>query len=247
MVECACTPIGLEGGDLKSLGGNQSACRFESDLAHSTILQCVLSKRKVEFDMEDISIYECKDGRVRVYLKDTQKVMSYPKYLIEKEYGIKLSDNEQVHHVDENTLNNDINNLEVLTAEEHHIIHAEENRRYFDKIMICPVCGKEFLWTAEQQKRFNGNIKRKERAHRNTTTPYCSKDCAGKYGIEVQKNNGVNIGLAKRKLTDEQVKYIRDNYVSGDKEFGCRALARKFGVNKSTINLIIKNKTYVNI
>ena len=105
--------------------------------------------------MEDISIYECKDGRVRVYLKDTQKVMSYPKYLIEKEYG--------------------------------------------------------------------------------------------KYGIEVQKNNGVNIGLAKRKLTDEQVKYIRDNYVSGDKEFGCRALARKFGVNKSTINLIINNKTYVNI
>lgn len=35
--ECACTPIGLESGDSKSLGGNHSACRFESDLAHSGI------------------------------------------------------------------------------------------------------------------------------------------------------------------------------------------------------------------
>ena len=37
--ESASTPIGLEGGDSKSLGGNHSACRFESDLAHSALFE----------------------------------------------------------------------------------------------------------------------------------------------------------------------------------------------------------------
>lgn len=195
---------------------------------------------------EDISIYECKDGRVRVYLKDTKKVMSYPKYLVEKEYGIKLADNEQVHHIDENTLNNDINNLEILTFEEHLQLHAEENRKYYDKYMICPVCGKRFLWTAKQQSDFYRNINRKDRKSRNTTTPYCSRECVGKHGREVQMKNGIDTGQ-KRKLTDEQVRYIRNNYISGDKEFGGRALARKFEVDPSVINLIVKNKTYTDV
>lgn len=36
--ECACIPIGLEDGASKALGGNQSACQFESDQAHSQYL-----------------------------------------------------------------------------------------------------------------------------------------------------------------------------------------------------------------
>ena len=38
-VESASTPIGLEGGDSKSLGGTHSACRFEFDLAHSALFE----------------------------------------------------------------------------------------------------------------------------------------------------------------------------------------------------------------
>lgn len=33
-VQCASSPIGLEAGDSKSLGGTHSACQFDPDLAH---------------------------------------------------------------------------------------------------------------------------------------------------------------------------------------------------------------------
>lgn len=44
------------------------------------------------------SIYECKDGRVRIYIKDKKKVMSYPKFLMEQLIGRELEPNEEVHH-----------------------------------------------------------------------------------------------------------------------------------------------------
>ena len=42
------------------------------------------------------------------------------------------------------------------------------------------------------------------------------------------------------KLTKEQVLFCLENYKPRDREFGARALARKFGVSKSTISLITK-------
>lgn len=47
-----------------------------------------------------------------------------------------------------------------------------------------------------------------------------------------------------RKLSDEQVEYIRENYIANDKIFGCRPLANKFGVHHKTISDIIEYKTY---
>ena len=38
------------------------------------------------------------------------------------------------------------------------------------------------------------------------------------------------------KLTREQVVYVRENYKPYDKEFGSAALARRFGVDASTVN-----------
>lgn len=47
------------------------------------------------------------------------------------------------------------------------------------------------------------------------------------------------------KLTKEQVEYIRNNYIPKDKEFGCRALARKFNIHHKAISSIINNKAYI--
>lgn len=135
----------------------------------------------------DVNIYHCNDGRVRVYLKDSHKVMSYPKYIMEKHLGRELKDNEQVHHKDGNPLNNNINNLDVVTFEEHLDIHANQNRKYYDRTMVCPWCKKEFTWTAKQQSYFNRNIKR-GRYKNSLKEPFCSKSCAGKYGREIQLN-----------------------------------------------------------
>lgn len=50
------------------------------------------------------------------------------RYIVACKYGRKLSQNEIVHHLDGNKLNNDINNLEVLSRSEHNRLHAKENQ-----------------------------------------------------------------------------------------------------------------------
>ncbi len=46
------------------------------------------------------------------------------------------------------------------------------------------------------------------------------------------------------KLTDGDVKWIRANYIGYDREFGTRAMARKFGVNKTAIIDILAGRTW---
>ena len=46
------------------------------------------------------------------------------------------------------------------------------------------------------------------------------------------------------KLTEEQVRFIKKNFMSRDKEFGEYSLAKKFNVSHSTIRDIICNKTW---
>lgn len=49
------------------------------------------------------------------------------------------------------------------------------------------------------------------------------------------------------KLTENDVRYIRNNYIPRDKEFGCCALAKKFGVSHPTISDIINRKDWKHI
>ena len=49
------------------------------------------------------------------------------------------------------------------------------------------------------------------------------------------------------KLTNEIVKFIRESYKPRDKVFGCRALARKFGVDHEVIRRICHNMVWKNI
>ena len=46
------------------------------------------------------------------------------------------------------------------------------------------------------------------------------------------------------KLTKEQVLFCLENYKPRDRQFGARALARKFGVSSSTISLIINGTNW---
>jgi len=49
--------------------------------------------------------------------------------LAEMKIGRKLQENEDVHHIDGNHLNNDFANLKVVTASEHMKIHASQKER----------------------------------------------------------------------------------------------------------------------
>ena len=185
--------------------------------------------------MED-SIYHGKDGRLRVYVRETKKTISYPKYLMEKELGRKLSPNEHVHHMDEDPLNNEVTNLKVMTDSDHARGHMT---KYTDTIAVCGWCGQEFLWTGLQQQRFH--TERRTGRHK-SVLPFCSRSCSGYYSRKIQDDKSSR--SSRRKLTDEQVKYIRENYMPYDHDFGTRALAKQFGVDNSVINLIVNGKTY---
>lgn len=54
------------------------------------------------------------------------------------------------------------------------------------------------------------------------------------------------IGLvkAKRRLSDDDVRYIRKVYKKGNHRLGAKALARQFGLDEKTIWLIANRKTY---
>jgi hypothetical protein len=47
------------------------------------------------------------------------------RYVMEQHIGRELKKDEVVHHKDGNRLNNDISNLELMTAKEHGIHHAK--------------------------------------------------------------------------------------------------------------------------
>ena len=132
---------------------------------------------------ENYRIYEGKDGRTRVYLKDSKRVMSYPKFLMEQKIGRKLELNEQVHHIDGNPSNNDLANLELVTLGNH---PREHSQKYSDKIVVCHHCGKTFNWTAKQQRMHYSNLSRKNNKRSNNV--FCSKHCVGIYGRLRQLN-----------------------------------------------------------
>ena len=130
----------------------------------------------------DYYIHVGSDNRVRAYNRNTHKNCSYPRILMSNYLGRALKPNEQVHHMDGNPLNNNIDNLLVLPRELHDFIHEKDYRKYYDKIAICDYCGKEFVWKAHSQQQYYVNSKRRK----NMRGPFCSKSCAGKFGTDEQ-------------------------------------------------------------
>lgn len=55
------------------------------------------------------------------------------------------------------------------------------------------------------------------------------------------------INLSRRKLKDEDVRYIRDNYKLGSRGYNLRTLSTKFGVSHKTISRIVKGLRYVDV
>ena len=54
----------------------------------------------------------------------------------------------------------------------------------------------------------------------------------------------IGLAKAKRKLSADDVRYIRQHYKKGSHEFGAKPLARKFKVCENVIENIVSHKTY---
>lgn len=140
-------------------------------------------------DLNDYYVYQGKDGRYRATSPKLNKLVSYPRLLMENYLNRSLLPTEDVHHIDEDPTNNDISNLEIIDHCEHGRMHAQ---KYKDKEMICPICNKSFIWTAKQQSHANGNKNRKDRKTRNMSGPFCSKQCVGINNQRIQIERATN-------------------------------------------------------
>ena len=58
------------------------------------------------------------------------------------------------------------------------------------------------------------------------------------------KNNDHGSLSCNSKLSPNEINYCRKMYQPRSKLYGCRALAKRFGVSKSTMSYILNNKTY---
>ena len=77
--------------------------------------------------------------------------------------------------------------------------------------------------------------------------------CTQKYNMfHASKNNAFantkrGTESHKAKLKEKDIRFIRENYIPFSKEYGSRALARKFNMSHGTLLDIIKRKTYKEI
>lgn len=129
-------------------------------------------------------VYHKKEGRRYAVLNPIdkasdikRKTISYARYLMSVKEKRFLNDNEEVDHIDENKMNDDINNLQILTKKE----NIAKEKKFIGKKMVelkCPCCGKVF-----SRERRNSHLVKGRGLY-----TACSRKCSTKFGAIKQYN-----------------------------------------------------------
>ena len=181
--------VGYEGlYQVSNLGRVKSVARiiYKDFSNHPTIKSQFAKYNRGEVIMQP---FIKKTGYYTVSLtKDHKKKTWMIHQLVAKAFIPNPENKEMINHIDCNTLNNRVENLEWCTNSENQI-HAMKNGLKVD---------------------FGAN-------HPNS------------------------------KLTEDDVRYIREHYIPKDKEFGYVPLSKKFGVSTSTIDSVVYRKRYKDV
>ena len=110
------------------------------------------------------------DGRSRVDLFNSnadRTTISYARYLLSIKLGRFLAENEEADHINKDNTDDSLDNIQLLTVEEHRAKTGNERRGRAFVTLICPQCLQEF----QKEARF---IKP-------DTIPKCSRRCNALY------------------------------------------------------------------
>ena len=123
--------------------------------------------------------YEIGDvGRKIIIVIDSdgkRSTVSYPKWIMEQHLGRKLDSNlETIDHINTDKNDNRIENLRIMPRDQH---SAEDAIRVRPITITCVQCGKVF----ERSPRLVKN-----KSNHGKVSSFCSKECAGRYGRQVQ-------------------------------------------------------------
>lgn len=185
------------------------------------------------------------------YWRCTNQEGKYLHVAIWESVNGKVPEGYEIHHVDLNPENNALKNLQCLSKSEHSHLHRKLNppkTRERKRTKVCAHCGKSFLASRKDARFCSKNCQVKQRYWQglchtkricvwcgkeflavNVYTQHCSKECTLLHRMS-------------QKLSSEIREEIRRVYKKGDKEFGARPLAKKYGVHHKTIWSIVNEK-----
>lgn len=145
-----------------------------------------------KFNYRYWKVYTAKDRRQRlVYVDEDGKhrSKSFPRILMEMKLGKPLDPEDDVHHLDYNPTNNNLDNLDVVN----HIQHCREHsQKYFDMEFICPICGRKFIMSAKKYRQYVFDLK--NRPWKRNSVPACSRRCSYYLGVQERANSNVSAG-----------------------------------------------------
>ena len=129
--------------------------------------------------------YLRKDGRkhvILIYATGRRRTVSYPRWVLEQQGGAVIPVGIDVHHKNDDHINDSLENLELKS----HVEHCREHSTYPSTMIsiICVLCKKVALKKAKDV-RWN-------QCSNDRVGPFCGKSCSGKWSRIEQIKNGLS-------------------------------------------------------